>query len=524
MKQGVFRYIFILAFIVLLIITYVVFYDDESSTNAVQDQTSTEDTLIRDLRLGIADFDTLNPIVTNNKNVKDISRLIFDSLVTITSNYSLEYGLATEIAKSDNLTYIIKLREGVTWHDGSEFTSQDVKFTVDTIKNSFGSSVYGENLQYVTGLEIVDNYTITITLSQEVEFFEYSLTFPIVSSSYFENEDFASTEKNNTIIGTGMYKIAEKTDNSIKLEKNEDYWNEEKDALITEINITLYSNIGEVYTAFKSGYIDIMNIEINNVSDYIGTLGYSTITYDDRNVDFLAFNTQSENVSESAVRKAIALLLDRNNIVANLGDGYTVTNFLFGSSNWMYDTRLDFSYNSEEASNILTEAGWTYTNNTWVKDGKTLSFSIVVDTNNSVRVTAARLIAEQLVNSGIQVTVNEVSNSYYNNYLANKNYDAIISGITVGYTPKISTLYYGDNLANYSNDTVNEIIGNINNINDYNTLREEYLNIYDQIMNDFPYIFLYRETDSVIYNQTLCSTITPNAYSIFYNIDKWYRQ
>lgn len=524
MKQGVFKYIFILAFIVLLIITYVVFYNDENETDTVQDQTSTVSTLITDLRLGIAGFDSLNPIVSNNKNVKDISRLIFDSLISINSNYSLEYGLATEIAKSDNLTYIIKLRENVKWQDGTDFTAQDVKFTIDTIKNSFGGSVYGQNLQYVTGLEIVDNYTIKITLAQEVEFFEYNLTFPILSNNYFANEDFVNTEKNNNIIGTGMYKVAEKTDNSIKLVKNEDYWNEDKNPLITDINITLYNNIGEEYTAFKSGYIDIMDIDINNVSDYVGSLGYNTINYDDRNVDFLAFNTQSENVSEPAVRKAINLLLDKNNIVANLGSGYTTTNFLFSSGNWMYDSRLDVSYNSEEAINLLTEAGWIYTNNTWVKDGRTLRFTIIVDTNNSVRVTAARLIAEQLANSGIQVNVNEVSSSYYNNYLNNKNYDAIITGITIGYSPKISTLYSGDNLANYSNDTVNEILGNVNNINDYNALRDKYLEVYDQIKNDVPYIFLYRETDSVIYNQTLCGTISPNAYSIFYNIDKWYRQ
>ncbi len=524
MKQGVFKYIFILAFIVLLIITYIVFYNNEDETNVVQDQTSTVSTLLTDLRLGIAGFDSLNPIVSNNKNIKEISRLIFDSLISINSNYSLEYGLATEIAKQDNLTYIIKLRENVTWHDGTEFTAQDVKFTIDTIKNSFGGSVYGENLQYVTGLEIVDNYTIKISLSQEVEFFEYNLTFPILSNNYFANEDFVNTAKNNTIIGTGLYKVAEKTDNSIRLEKNENYWNEEKDSLITEINISLYNNIGEVYTAFKSGYIDIMDININNVSEYVGSLGYNTVNYDDRNVDFLAFNTQSPNVSEPAVRKAISLLLDKNNIVANLGSGYTTTNFLFSSNNWMYDSRLDVSYNSEEALNLLTGAGWTYTNNTWVKDGRTLSFTIVVESNNSIRTTAARLIAEQLANSGIQVYVNEVSSSSYNNYLNNKNYDAILAGITIGYSPKISTLYYGDNLANYNNDSVNEVLGNVNNINDYNELRERYLEVYDQIMTDMPYIYLYRETDSVIYNQTLCGTISPNAYSIFYNIDKWYRQ
>ena len=223
MKQGVFKYIFILAFIILLIITYVVFYNDEEGVNVVQDQTSTVSTLLTDLRLGIAGFDSLNPIVSNNKNVKEISRLIFDSLVSINSNYSLEYGLATEIAKQDNLTYIIKLRENVIWHDGTEFTAQDVKFTIDTIKNSFGGSVYGENLQYVTGLEIIDNYTIKISLGQEVDFFEYNLTFPILSNNYFANEDFVNTAKNNTIIGTGLYKIAEKTDNSSRLEKNENY-------------------------------------------------------------------------------------------------------------------------------------------------------------------------------------------------------------------------------------------------------------------------------------------------------------
>ena len=314
MKQGVFKYIFILAFIVLLIITYIVFYNNEDETNVVQDQTSTVSTLLTDLRLGIAGFDSLNPIVSNNKNIKEISRLIFDSLISINSNYSLEYGLATEIAKQDNLTYIIKLRENVTWHDGTEFTAQDVKFTIDTIKNSFGGSVYGENLQYVTGLEIVDNYTIKISLSQEVEFFEYNLTFPILSNNYFANEDFVNTAKNNTIIGTGLYKVAEKTDNSIRLEKNENYWNEEKDSLITEINISLYNNIGEVYTAFKSGYIDIMDININNVSEYVGSLGYNTVNYDDRNVNFLAFNTISvgdKRVSDSLDNTDVRNVSDR---------------------------------------------------------------------------------------------------------------------------------------------------------------------------------------------------------------------
>ena len=350
------------------------------------------------------------------------------------------------------------------------------------------------------------------------------MTFPILSASFFENEDIANTDKNNYIIGTGMFQITEKTDNSITLSKNENYWNEDKDSLLTEINITLYSTIGEQYTAFKSGYIDIMDITITDVENYVGTLGYKEIEYDDRSVDFLCFNVEDEILSDANVRKAIALLLDKSNIVANLGSGYTVANFLFSSSSWIYDSRLDVSYNSEEADNLLTESGWTYTNNTWVKDGNVLKFTILVDSSNSTRITVANLIAEQLGNHGIQVTVSHSNSSNYSNNVNNRNYDAIISGITTGYSPKLSTLFIGDNLANYNNSTVNEILENVNNINDYDTLREKYLEVYDEYLNDFPYVFLYRETDFIIYNQSLCGTIEPNSYSIFYNIEKWYRQ
>ena len=73
LKQGVFKYFFVLGFIILLIITYVIFYDKNDIGNQVHDQTSTKSTLITDLRIGIAEFDTLNPLLSNNKNVKEVS-------------------------------------------------------------------------------------------------------------------------------------------------------------------------------------------------------------------------------------------------------------------------------------------------------------------------------------------------------------------------------------------------------------------------------------------------------------------
>ena len=71
MKQGVFKYIFVLGFIILLIITYFVFYSKDKSKEEVVDKVSTATNLITNLRLGIAELDTLNPLLTNNKNVNE---------------------------------------------------------------------------------------------------------------------------------------------------------------------------------------------------------------------------------------------------------------------------------------------------------------------------------------------------------------------------------------------------------------------------------------------------------------------
>jgi ABC-type transport system substrate-binding protein len=221
----------------------------------------------------------------------------------------------------------------------------------------------------------------------------------------------------------------------------------------------------------------------------------------------------------------LALYIDKTNIIANLGNGYTESNFLLSSKNWIYHSKLDYSANYEEADRLLTEAGWSYLNNQWINgEGKVLTFSIKVDSSKSDRVVAANVIANQLANHGIDVNViEENSNSYISDFNS-RNYETMIAGYKNGYSPKITDLFGDANLANYSNDTVSELINNIKITSNYNEQQEYYSKLYDEYLNDFPYIFLYRETDSIVYNQTLCGKITPNAYSIFYNIEKWYRQ
>lgn len=291
--------------------------NDKRITNETIDQTSTVNTIQTDLRLAVCNFDTINPLLSNNRNIQEITKIIYEPLVTLNESYKMQYCLAEEIAKVDDLNYVVKLRQGVLWQDGTPFTANDVVFTIDTILKGGINTVYVNNLRNLAAFEPIDEYTFKLVLSEPVDFFEYRLTFPILSQKYYEGQDFKTTEKNIAPVGTGIFKIASVDSNVIKLVKNDLYWNSEKDAMAKEVNINVYGSAGELYNAFKNGEIDLIDVKIKNIEDYIGSIGYKKIEYKSRDYDFLAFNTQNELFSDSSVRRAISKIIDKNNIVAS---------------------------------------------------------------------------------------------------------------------------------------------------------------------------------------------------------------
>lgn len=108
------------------------------------------------LRIGIIEFDNINPILSNNKNVQDISRLIFEPLFTLTEDYKLEGVLAKECSKTGEKTYIVKLEENIRWHDGNKFDVSDVIFTIDMLKKIGEQSVYYYNVKNITEIQEID--------------------------------------------------------------------------------------------------------------------------------------------------------------------------------------------------------------------------------------------------------------------------------------------------------------------------------------------------------------------------------
>lgn len=513
-----FRYIRLtFVIIVILIIIYaIVIMVKNSNNNKEIKPTQIPVQYAKDIKLGICNFDTMNPLITNNKEIVNINKLIFEPLFTLNEQYKLTPCLATEFAKTDETTYIIKINNTIQWSNGESLTTSDIIYTVENLKKV--DSIYSVNVANIKTIEEIDNSTIKIYLNKEETFFEYNLIFPIVNKKYYEQQQ---------LIGTGMLKIASINKNSIILEKNSNWRNPLNETIICEtIYIYLFNTMGEVYNSFKLGNIDFINTSSTNYKEYIGTIGYSAKEYKGRNVDFISINCLNSILSDKFVRKAINYVIDKDNIISNVyNNNYYVAEYAIDYGTFIYNSQSTSSrYNPEQAKKALEQEGWTNQNNKWVKDGKVLSFNLIVNITNIQRCQVAEIIKQQLEQIGIIINIKKVSDSQYVSYLQNKNYELILTGVTNALNPDVTYFYDDENIANYKNEEVKNILNEIKNITDEKILLEKYNKIIEITKEEVPYVFLYRNKNTVLIKQNAGGQITPNNYFIYYNFWSWHRQ
>ena len=524
MKNNFVKYIFII-FIIIIVIA-VIYKSNKPEEIKMEEPVVShdEEEIVKEINLGIAEFDTINPILSYNKHVQEISRIIFEPLLEMDEEYKLKKCLAKDWAKTSENTYLVKIRDDIKWSDGTQFVVEDVIFTINTLKQM--SSIYANNVRYITNVEKVDDDTIQITTEHEIPFFEYNLIFPIMNRTYYEGQDFSNTEKNNLPIGTGKYKIVQNISNAIILNKNQYYSREE--LTLEKITISKYATLGELYNAFKLGKIDVITSTNINIEDYIGTIGYNKQEVAGREFDFLALNTQNTILSNVEVRNAISHAINRENIIISLfNNKYKVTNYPLDYGNWLKGEESDNSYNPDLAKQILEQNGWIYKYDKWQKTEnyitKTLNFKIVVQASNQTRVTVAEMIKTDLETIGIKVSIIKANDNQYQYYLQNKNYDSIIIGTTRSLTPNLETYFGSSNYANFSNEELNNIMNELKNISKEDLLEEKFTRIRQIFNEQKPYIGLYSDYYSVASSWSLRGNIIPNWYNIFIDINNWYK-
>lgn len=282
---------------------------------------------------------------------------VYEGLVRRMPSGDLEPTLAESWDVSDDgLTYTFNLRQGVQFHDGSDFDAADVVATLEASSAEDSKNPDAKLMHAFESATEIDEKTVEVRLKEkDINFLEAmgSKAAMMVPS---DNEVDLTTESN----GTGPFRIGEwQTGNFISLERNDDYWGEQ--AGVKEAVFNYYDDISAAANALASGQIDILtSSDADTRSRFEGDSSIQTVEGDDTAYMTLAFNHENEALQNKDVRSAIRLGIDKNGLIDALGTNATRIGSMVSPAQAWWDESLNEidSYDPEAARALLQNAGF----------------------------------------------------------------------------------------------------------------------------------------------------------------------
>lgn len=282
---------------------------------------------------------------------------IFEGLTRIDQNGEVQPGLAESWTISDdNLTYTFKLHEGVTFHDGTAFDAEDVKFTFDRILAEDSTNAHREFFTPITSVTVVDPLTVEITLDKVIGRFLFDLGRGDAVIVAPESADNNAT----TPIGTGPFAFVQWDKGSrVILEAYGPYWGEP--VHLSKATYVFISDTATVTNALLAGDIDgTNNFATEALGVFEGNPQFKVLVGTTEGETILGTNNRKPPFDNLLVRQAMAHAIDRQAIIDGATYGYgTPIGSAFAPHNPYYvDLTGTYPHDVEKAKALLAEAGY----------------------------------------------------------------------------------------------------------------------------------------------------------------------
>lgn len=321
---------------------------------------------------------------------------VFEGLTRFGSDGSILPALAESWEISDDgLTYTFKLREGVKYHDGSDFNAEDVKFSLDRARADDSTNAQKALFADIASVDVVDPVTVKVTLSKPNGSFLFNMAWGdavIVASE-------TAADNATKPVGTGPFTFGDwvKGDR-VDLVRNPNYWGEP--VKLDKVTFKFISDPTAAFAAMMAGDLDAYPTfpAPENLVQFEADPRFSVIIGSTEGETILALNNKKAPLDNIKVRKAITHAIDRQAIIDGAMFGYgTPIGTHFAPHNPAYvDLTAQSAYDPEQSKALLAEAG--------VSD---LTLSLKLPPPSYAR-RGGEIIAAQLREVGINVDITNV--------------------------------------------------------------------------------------------------------------------
>lgn len=475
---------------------------------------------------GSGDYDSINPIMNEHCEIK---HLLFDGLMARDGDGNLIPALAESYAYDDaTMTYTFKLKENVKWHDGETFTADDVKFTIEAIKNPENGSENAPNYEEIASIDVLGDYEIAFTLSEpNFAFLDY-MTMSIMPQHLLEGEDMWQSDFFKKPVGTGPYKLDSwDVGQAITMVKNPDYFGGA--AKIDTIVFKIVTDDNAKALQLKNGELDLAQVTPKDAATFEGSEDLTI--YDMKTSDYrgILYNFGNEYWQKNAdLIPAINYAIDRQAILdaVLLGEGEVAYSPL-QMNKYNYDGVEKYEYNPEKAAEALTAAGCEKRDDGyWYRDGERIGFTINGTPGDQVRIDMAQIAAQQLQEIGLDVKANVPADG-----IDWGGQECCIIGWgspfdADDHTYKVFGTNKGANYSSYSNADVDKYLTQARQTNDDGQRAEAYKNFQIALAENpaytfFCYIDAVYVADSSLKGIAADTVLGHHGVGIFWNVTQW---
>ena len=526
-------------------------------SNVEEEATEGEETAAAEggtLTLAIpSDAVSMDPHGSNDVPSEQIRDTIYEPLLTQDENFEIVPVLAEEYEQVDDTTWQFKLREGVTFHDGSEFNADVVKENIERVKDPAKASPRSFLLEMVSEVNVIDDYTVELVteypfaplannlthgagkmISKDLIDADYQQALDEAGSDlsleeYYdlraeggEEHEAAANEISSFVgqlvesepVGTNYFKFDSRSPGEqTAVVRNDDYWGDT--ALLDGVTFKVVSEPGSRIAELESGSSDaILATLSSNIERVENNEDVTLLRNDSVSIDYIGFNTEKEPFDDPRVRQAITHAFDSQAVLDGVYNGSgTPAEAPLAPGVLGYSEDLEgLEYDMDRAKELLDESG--------VED---LTINLMVNDDNPERVDVALWLQESLSNLGITVNVEQVEWGAYLAATGAGEHDMFILGwsnSTGDPDNGITPLFHSDNIGDtgnrsfYNNPELDSILDEARQSTEESEREELYMEAQQILVDEAPAIFIRHGENLNAYGNHV-EGFEGDAYNIF---------
>lgn len=426
---------------------------------------------------------------------------IHNALLELDENYVLQPVLAESYEVSDDgLTYTFALREGVKFHDGTDFSSADVKYTYEFYGNPENGASIANNFAAVEAIETPDPATVVITLKQPNAAFltQAGQTF-IVPAAY--HAQVGQDTYRTAPIGTGAFKLLEwRAAESTTLEAFADHFRGRPAVDFLRLDVVPEASVRSIALETGDAQSSVWPLLVEDNLRFAENPDFKVYRTASVAVNHFPLNNQVPQLSDKRVRQAMMFAIDRQRVIDDVFQGTAViatANLSPALEFWYNPGVKQYPYDVAQANALLDEAGWTLgADGVREKDGEKLAFTCTVITGDQARRPEAELVQQMLKEVGIDMQLEEAPVAAILEGLTGGTMQASLFNWTYGGgsgEPDGSTTLRsdgGNNFSSFRNERVDELLDQGLAETDPEARKAIYNEIQEIVAEEVPFLYM----------------------------------